>query len=190
MKLACSLFALIAATTLSQAAITITVQPDGAGTRFSVSQEADNPSIFLNAVTTGVMSNITLSSSAFTQNLAVVGFVESFAQPLGTLTEIGGAGSSDIVAFSFVLDSSAGLWIPGLELADPINMPPGDSYRFDLTEGETSTLSISFEHFVPGTYVESNPAFGTITTIVVPETGCSVLFLASMVLVIGRRSRL
>lgn len=187
MKLLIPIAWLLAASA-ARSAITITVTPDAGGTSFRVTQDSENPLFTLDAVTTGFIQWIPLSAASFTQNPAVAGFMENFAAAMGTLTEVNGAGSAAVMDFRFFLDPVDLVYLPVLALAAAIYLPPNDVYQFSYADQSAARVSLDFNHFIPGTYVETNPLFGVVTTVVVPEPG-ALLLLPMAALFAWRRQR-
>ncbi|MBB5351820.1 hypothetical protein HNR46_002059 [Haloferula luteola] len=72
------------------AAITILVEPDGAGSRFTVTQDSENPSISLDQVTGGFVTGLRLSPLALYQTPAAADLAGTFAVSAGSVSESGG----------------------------------------------------------------------------------------------------
>jgi hypothetical protein len=173
----------------ARGAITIVISPDAGGTRFSVTQDAANDPFYLDLVTTGVITAIPLSGLSFVQNAAAAGFAENFGTPLAILTELNGAGSSQVSGLRFYYNIPEGRYFPALTLDAPIELPPNGTYRFSLAASGSSSVSLDFANFIPGTYVETRPEYGQVTTIVVPEPGAGVMLLLGSAIVLPFRRR-
>ena len=167
-----------------QAAITVTISPGATGTRFSIIQTSQNPTLVFDNLTVGYVSSISLAPGSFDQDPTVVGYTATFTPTIGLMTNVPAGDSEPVRGFRFL---SSLLYSPALDLQNPILMGASQSHRFEITNSVTSEISISFDHFVEGSYVESDPIFGTVTTVVVPEPTTALLGLLAPGLLFRRR---
>jgi hypothetical protein len=189
MKSLVSVVLLLGASLASHAAITITITPGVSGTSFSVTQTAPNPLIALGATTVGYVAGIALAPGAFDQDIGSVGFVDTFSPRLGTLTDLFGGASGDIVGFSFFFDVGSSLYRPSLNLDSIISLGSNQAHQMQFSGGTTSEIGIDFSRFVLGTYVATDSLFGEITTVVIPEPNSIILASIGTGLIAFRRRR-
>jgi len=189
MKIILSVLLLLGATFAAHAAITVTIMPGVSGTTFNVTQTAPNPLISLDPATGGFVFGIAIAPEAFDQDISAIGFVDIFSAPLGSLTNLFGGVPSDLVGFSFFEDTNSGLYRPSLNLASFITLGSNQSHQIQLTSGMTSEVGIDFTRFVLGTHVISDPIFGEVTTVVIPEPGSILLASIGCGLLLSRRHR-
>lgn len=180
---------LLNASIKSHAAISVTITPGVSGTRFSVTQTAPNPLIALGATTTGFVSGIAIAPEAFGQDIGSIGFADSFSPQLGALTNLFGGASGGLVGFSFFFDSGAGLYRPFLGLDSVIPLSSNQAHQINFSGGTASEVGIDFSRFVIGTHVVSDPVFGQVTTVVIPEPGAPILASIGCALLLYRRRR-
>jgi hypothetical protein len=167
-----------------QAAITVTISPGVTGTRFSIIQTSQNPTLVFDNLTVGYVSGISLAPGSFDQDPAVFGYTATFAPTIGEVANVIAGDSESLTGFRFLPDL---LYSPALDLQNTIVMGSNQSHRFEITSNVTSEISINFDYFVVGSYVESDPIFGTVTTVVVPEPTTALLGLLAPGLLFRRR---
>ena len=184
MKNILSLVALFILPAAVQAAITVTISPGVTGTRFSIIQTSQNPTLVFDNVTVGYVSGISLAPGSFDQDPTVFSYTETFTPTIGLMTNVLAGGAEPVCGFRFLPSL---LYYPGLDLQNTIVMGSNQSHRFEITNSVISEISISFDHFVEGSYVESDPIFGTVTTVVVPEPTTALLGLLAPGLLFRRR---
>jgi hypothetical protein len=185
-----SLLALFLIPAVVQAAITVTISPGLTGTRFNVTQTSENPTLVFDSVTAGYLSGIGLAPESFNQDPTVLGYTDTLTPTVGRVTNVLAGGTSLVNGFLFYFDSETTLYLPGLNLQNPIILGSSQSHRFEFTESVISEISLTFDHFVEGTYVNSDPIFGTVTTVVVPEPTSTLLGLLAPVLLFRRRRQM
>ncbi len=172
---------------VADAALTITIAPDGTGsTTYSFNQPASNPTL----------PTAQVLSSSFRLEL-----------PPGMFAPIvaGGPGSSDTFGIFDLIarfqDAGSGFFydVTGLQLAADLSsaffgfdrafsQAPGQtSSQFVLTPGPPGVLQIAPEALVEGSYSNGSLLFGTVTVNVVPEPSVLSLLLLSTAALMGRR---
>jgi hypothetical protein len=124
MKLLLSIVLLFGASVASHAAITIAITPGVSGTSFSVTQTSPNPLIALGATTVGYVAGVAIAPVAFDQDIGSIGFVDTFSPHVGTLTDLYGGASGNLVGFSFFFDSGTGSY-RGFQPSAPVPIVRG-----------------------------------------------------------------
>lgn len=172
----------------ADAAITITIAPDGlGGTTYTFSQTSPNPAIAV-ALASSSGARLDLPPAMFDPIL------------------LGGGGSSDITgSFDMIarfrdVGSGFSYDVVGLLVSNtlsyasfgfnrPFTQAPGQTnVQFDLLPGAPGVLGISPDALVEGTHSIGSPLFGTVTVNVIPEpTSVSLVILGSLML--SRRER-
>lgn len=191
MKTTGTLFALLMLQMTVRGAITVTLSPGVGGTLVSITQTADNP-VFSGTnpgytPVTGYVVAILLARDSLLQSpdTDIAGI---FTSSIGTLTKVGGSGTSAVTGMDLFQGFSSGS-IPGLVLATPILIEGIQSHQFVFTGGPASEIAVDFTHFIPGTYVESSPIFGQVTTVVIPEPASIFLLGCASLGCLGHRRR-
>lgn len=184
MKIIPSLIAFFILPAAVQAAITVTISPGVTGTRFSITQTSENPTLVFDSLIAGFFSSIPLAPGSFDQDPAVFGYTATFAPTIGEVANVIAGDSESLTGFRFLPDL---IYSPALDLQNALVMGSNQSHRFEITTNVTSEISINFDHFVVGSYVELNPLFETVTTIVVPEPTTALLGLLAPALFFRRR---
>lgn len=149
--------------------------PAASGTSFSITQTEPNPQFTLDAATVGFIAGIGVAPEAFNQDIGSVGFVGTFSPVLGTLTDQFSGETADIVGFNFYFDNDVSLYRPILNLDSIILQGSNQTHHLLFSNGTTSAIGIDFSRFVLGTYVENDPMFGKVTTVVIPEPSSIIL---------------
>ncbi len=189
MKLLLSIVLLFGASLASHAAITIAITPGVSGTSFSVTQTSPNPLIALGATTVGYVAGVAIAPVAFDQDIGSIGFVDTFSPHVGTLTDLYGGASGNLVGFSFFFDSGTGSYRPLLTLDSIITLDSNQAHQFQLSGGVSSEVGIDFARFVPGTHTVADPIFGEVTAVVIPEPDSAILASIGCGLILSRRRR-
>jgi hypothetical protein len=184
------LSSLLLASLPASASILVTVSPIAGGTRIEAVQTAANPSLTLDQFTSGFVAGIPFSGAAFDQDVGASAFTGNFSDPLGTLSNSFDLASSPVAALSFYdenLGFGPAFYRPLLTVTAPLILSSSATHQLSFVSAGAADVTFDFTHFIEGTYVDTHPLYGTITTVVIPEPSTCALAVGAVVLGIRRR---
>lgn len=172
----------------ADAAISITIAPDGlGGTTYTFIQTSPNPTLSV-ALASSSALKMELPPGMFdpiilggTQSGDITGTFDKIAR----LQDVGSGFQYDVVG----LFISSTLSSASFEFHRPFAQGPGQTnVQFELVSGAPGLLTVSPDALVEGTHSIGSTLFGTVTVHVIPEsTSVSLAFLGSLLL--ARRQR-